>query len=421
MTQEHTDKKELDFVVIGGPSWSETVNAFSLHMVRELSTQHRVLYLYSDTSHSALRALVRPAQPAERRLAVSTALGRLKAIEVQPRLWLAPLRGVTALLPRTYPEPFRQISASVLSGFLKSTCRRIGFDNPILWFYWYAHPEILERVPHVASVYDCIDEHGDYACNRRLAGLNAATYKHETRLMDAVDQTFVTSSLLLASKQSPQRRLALVPCGIDLAAVKRALGDSSRPQSLTALTHPIVGYVGDSSRVDWPLLRELAIRNDDWTFLFVGGATWPSGEDLPKNVQVYGPKPYHEILRYIREFDVGIVPFVLNDFTRACMPLKVLDYLAVGKSVIASQLPPLMTLEQDVPGLVTVPNEVSAWERALQSAIRHGDAGEDFPISPSQLSLHSTAHRAHKALAQVRECMAEQRNGSAAVESRHCV
>lgn len=71
-----------DVVVIGGPRWSDEVNAISVHTVRELTAaRHRVLYIYSEVQGSVLRNLASPAQPKERRMAAQVAFGRLQAIQ----------------------------------------------------------------------------------------------------------------------------------------------------------------------------------------------------------------------------------------------------------------------------------------------------------------------------------------------------
>jgi glycosyltransferase involved in cell wall biosynthesis len=57
------------------------------------------------------------------------------------------------------------------------------------------------------------------------------------------------------------------------------------------------------------------------------------------NVHVLGPRPYAELPAYVQSFDVGIIPYVENDWTRAVDPLKLLEYLAAGIPVVASPLP----------------------------------------------------------------------------------
>ena len=47
-------------------------------------------------------------------------------------------------------------------------------------------------------------------------------------------------------------------------------------------------------------------------------------------------------------FDVGLIPYLWNDYTRSCFPLKLYEYLAAGKPVVATGLPELAGMEPDV-------------------------------------------------------------------------
>ena len=57
------------------------------------------------------------------------------------------------------------------------------------------------------------------------------------------------------------------------------------------------------------------------------------------NVHRLGAVPSDEIPEYVSTFDVGIVPFVVDELTRAVSPLKMYEYLAAGVPVVATPLP----------------------------------------------------------------------------------
>ena len=70
--------------------------------------------------------------------------------------------------------------------------------------------------------------------------------------------------------------------------------------------------------------------------------------DSRSNVRWIGPRTYTELPRYIAAFDVGLIPYATNEYTRSCFPLKLYEYLAAGKPVVASGLPELADMEPDV-------------------------------------------------------------------------
>ena len=52
-----------------------------------------------------------------------------------------------------------------------------------------------------------------------------------------------------------------------------------------------------------------------------------------------GPKPFAELPAYVSHFAVGIIPFVVNDLTRAVNPIKLREMLAAGCRVVSTHLP----------------------------------------------------------------------------------
>ena len=54
-----------------------------------------------------------------------------------------------------------------------------------------------------------------------------------------------------------------------------------------------------------------------------------------------GWKPYDDLPGYVAAFDVGLCPYLANAYTRNVFPLKVYEYLAAGKPVVATGTPSL--------------------------------------------------------------------------------
>ncbi len=61
-------------------------------------------------------------------------------------------------------------------------------------------------------------------------------------------------------------------------------------------------------------------------------------ENLP-NVHLLGQRPYRDLPAYVQQFDVALVPYLINEWTRAVDPLKLLEYLAAGVPVVTTAIP----------------------------------------------------------------------------------
>jgi glycosyltransferase involved in cell wall biosynthesis len=117
------------------------------------------------------------------------------------------------------------------------------------------------------------------------------------------------------------------------------------------------------------LVTRLIETHPEWRYRFVGRVTAPSVRRLDRyeHVTLTGPKPPEALPDEMRRMDVGLIPFVRNDFTRCIYPLKANEYLAAAKPVVATAFADL----SDFAGLIEVvpPGDAlaPAVERALAS------------------------------------------------------
>jgi glycosyltransferase involved in cell wall biosynthesis len=59
------------------------------------------------------------------------------------------------------------------------------------------------------------------------------------------------------------------------------------------------------------------------------------------NIHWLGEKEYRRLPKYLGIFDVCLIPFKVNEFTKRIYPTKFHQYLAAGKPVVSSRLPDL--------------------------------------------------------------------------------
>lgn len=112
------------------------------------------------------------------------------------------------------------------------------------------------------------------------------------------------------------------------------------PNELKKLPKPIIGYVGAllALRLDIGLIQKTAELNPEKSFVFIG----PEDDTFAKsklheleNVYFLGKRHKDIIPAYIDSFDVCINPQIVNEVTIGNFPLKIVEYLALGKPVVA--------------------------------------------------------------------------------------
>ncbi|WP_236059762.1 glycosyltransferase [Chitinophaga rhizophila] len=113
------------------------------------------------------------------------------------------------------------------------------------------------------------------------------------------------------------------------------------PDDMKSIKGPVVGYVGalNSHRLDIDTIAHIARERKDWSIVLVG----PEDEvfqqsvlhKLP-NIHFLGRKELKDLPAYIKSFDVCINPQQVNVLTIGNYPLKIDEYLALGKPVVAT-------------------------------------------------------------------------------------
>ena len=100
------------------------------------------------------------------------------------------------------------------------------------------------------------------------------------------------------------------------------------------------------------------------------------------NVRLLGRKPFAELPAYLAHTVVALIPFELNDLTRAINPIKLREYLAAGVPVVTTALPELL-LFRGHEGVDVVPDGASFVAAVTRRLARPAHVCERRRISES--------------------------------------
>ncbi len=279
------------------------------------------------------------------------------------------------LLPGPYLRLSRWINRFLLVHALQRWMRATGFYRPIVWTFLPTPlaRDLIAALDPQLTIYYCVDD---------LASSSPAARKivpSEERLFAEADVVFVTSERLRQRAAQFTDRVHLFPSGVNLELFEDARQSAVEPPAdVRALRRPVIGYVGGLHQwVDQDLLAAVAAGMPDATFVFVG----PEQTDVAKlrrcpNVRLLGTRPHDELPRYVKAFDVGIVPYRLTEYTANVYPAKVNEYLAVGIPVVATELPEIRRFNAMHGDVVDVANDPQAFSRAIRSALQDSSPPE---------------------------------------------
>jgi glycosyltransferase involved in cell wall biosynthesis len=123
------------------------------------------------------------------------------------------------------------------------------------------------------------------------------------------------------------------------------------------------------------------------------------------NVIVKPAVPHHEVPAVIAQSDICLAPLGLNDrnVTQGACPIKVLEYMASSRPLIASNMPIVRELvREDIDGLLFSPNDRDDLARQILTLLNDYDLSKRIADAATERALTSfTWHAAQKKLLKV--------------------
>jgi glycosyltransferase involved in cell wall biosynthesis len=242
---------------------------------------------------------------------------------------------------------------------------RRGCQKVILYVWRPEFIASLDCIPFDLSCYHMVDEYS-------FSAEEVPTSEQESTLLKRADHVFVHTQALLEKKGRLSHSVNLIPNGV---AYLDFASEAPEPLNLAPIPHPRIGYAGFLKKtLDWDLLAALARRHPGYSFVFVGDRTSHDEVDVGvkslssyPNVYFLGCVTTRELAHYPQHFDVALMPYILNDYTKYIYPLKLHEYLASGRPVVASPIGILKEFED----VVRLCSTLDDWSLAISQALQY--------------------------------------------------
>ena len=280
---------------------------------------------------------------------------------VEPNVWvLSPL----AIPFRQSSGLVRAINQGWLSMRIRLFMRSQSFVTPLVWTYHPFVRETIAALPHGPLIYHCVDDLS------AVPGIDPIGFnQEEQRLLVDCAVVFVTSLALKAKCEPFNANTHYFSNVADLDHFSCANQSGPVPADIACIPTPRIGYVGALSdfKVDFALIQSVATARPAWHWVIIGaereGQHSPLVEALRalSNVHFLGDKPYADLPNYLRGFDVGTLPTLINEYTRSMFPMKYFEYLAAGVPIVST---PLEFTKHNQSGL-RIASEALDFERAI--------------------------------------------------------
>jgi len=241
-----------------------------------------------------------------------------------------------------------------------------GTEGPLT--LWYYTPMALPFTRHIeadVTVFDKMDELSAFANPPPLL------LALEQELLERADVVFTGGAAMHAAAAHRHANIHCFPSSIDTAHFGAARAGLPDPSDQAAIAHPRIGFFGViDERMDISLVGEVAGLRPDWAIVMIGPTAKIDPAHLPQapNLHWLGGKSYADLPPYLANWDVGFMPFAINDATKFISPTKTPEFLAVGLPVVSTAIADVLAPYGDF-GLVeiasTADQTVAAIERVM--------------------------------------------------------
>lgn len=341
-------------IVAFAKDWHEDPTS-NHHVLRELAKTRRVLWLNSLATRTPKLSSGRDLGKIKRKLREFAAGPQ----NVENDLWvMSPL-----VLPLPHSAAARAINRQVLRATIRGLRLRLGIKDFQLWTFLPNTADYIGTLGEQLAVYYCVDEWSMFSYLNK-----EQTVAAEQKLLERVDAVFAINHALAESKRATNRATYVSPHGVDHALFAAALDDATAiPADIAALPHPRIGFYGTlQDWVDFDLLARVARKRPSWQIVLIGQqlADVSALRDIP-NIHLLGQRKHHELPAYCKGFDVGIIPYKIDERMTFVNPLKMREYLSAGLPVVSTPVPEVKRYAE-MCAIAATPDEfVAAIERAL--------------------------------------------------------
>jgi glycosyltransferase involved in cell wall biosynthesis len=246
------------------------------------------------------------------------------------------------MVPAGHHLPFvRSLNQALLRLSVARFARARRYKEPVVWTY---HPYMLDSIATLKRgplVYHCVD---DIAA---IPGVDVDAFRNaQQALLGQCEAVFTTAMSLKEVCLPFNRNTHFFGNVVDDAHFGEARADGPLPAELAAIPEPRLVYHGVLSdfKVDFPLLMQTAQARPQWQWVIIGEEREGQRSELLAqlarlpNVHLLGYRSYRSLPQYLRGMQVGVLPTLLNEYTRSMFPMKFYEYLAAGLPVVSTPL-----------------------------------------------------------------------------------
>ena len=251
------------------------------------------------------------------------------------------INGIYVINPLRIPyiksEIINKINQIILHLYIIYYFKKLNVIRPIIWTLNVFYSELIKKIDNEAIIYYVSDDYAYFTGNE-----TDIINKYENKTLLNSDGVITVSQRIFNRISKSHENVINIPNSTNYNHFSK-INYRNVPEDLKILNKPIIGFSGKiEDWVDIELIKDCALHYPDYSFVLIGPQK--INVDILKNIPnvfLLGRKTYNELPSYLNNIDVCLIPFVKNNVTEAVeLPLKLLEYFAVGKPTVSINIHP---------------------------------------------------------------------------------
>ncbi len=340
--------KGEDIICIANTSWFGNYAKSTVQILERLAINNRILFVEYPYTVKDVYATLRGMQnaPVKRMLGVDK---RLKLIDTNVgsqvyNLVIPPGVPVFFLKNERLFNLLFPLNVLIYKLSVRWAMRKLKFKNPIVITAY--NPifglSLLRKLGEKLHIYYCYDGVESVFFGKRIFNI-------ENQFLAKVDGVITTSDFLNGEKIKLNPNCFVVKNGVDFPVFSRF----SKSEIYTR-ERKRVGFIGSlDPRFDIDTVEYVIGKLPNFDFEFTGDMRNEALKSRMRkfaNVKFFDPIKPNDVPELLAAYDVGIIPYIVNEVNKNIYPLKINEYLAVGVPVVMNAFAVLPEFD----GLVSV-------------------------------------------------------------------
>lgn len=322
-----------NIICISQTTWHGEFTKSTVQLLSLLAEKNTVVFVeYPFTLKDVVMSLL-----GKQRAQVSRMLGFKKRIvdektdngAIVKHLVMPPVLPVDFISNESVFKKVFSINAFIYKNQLRKTIKKLKLDDPIIITAYnpmYGLP-MIGKLNEFLNVYYCYDGMDTQRHKSRI-------YNIEQQFCKEVDGIITTSDYLNSEKKKLNPQSYVVKNGVDFKLfVPHAKKTVSSKSSIKK-----VGYIGTLDfRFDIDIMEYAIKELPQVLFEFTGYLLNQNIKErlsVYKNVTFFKSVKPHEVPELLSKYDLGIIPYKMDEVNKNIYPLKINEYLAVGVPVV---------------------------------------------------------------------------------------